>query len=220
MPTAAPRPPRIAHELDRVEGLVLEDDLAVDDAELRSIDVDGRVARVQVTGSVLDGVDLVGSDVEHLSLTDVIVRDADLSGAMLLEADLGRVTFERCRMSGVVLAGATLRDVRFSGCRMDGAVLDAVRAERTEAVDCVLAGADLQRLAADGTRWLDCDLHEADVRGASLVGAALHGSRLDGLLGATALAGALLSDEQLVPAGLAVLTALGVALGPEGDPRR
>jgi uncharacterized protein YjbI with pentapeptide repeats len=168
------------------------------------------VADVDLRESRLEGVDLSGRSFPGLHVRDTVFVRCDLSGAVLDRAVLERVVFTGCRLTGLVLAGANLRDVVLDDCRADLLDLRMASARFLRAEDTGLRGADLHEFAGTDVALLGCDLTGADLDRASLAGAHLHGSVLDGVRGALSLRGARIGADQQVALGAALLDALGV----------
>ena len=80
------------------------------------------------------------------------------------------------------------------------------------------AGIDFVEARWLGARLLRCDLTGAEFSNAKH-GARLHGSKLDSVLGATALAGAIIDSTQLVPLATGLFGGLGIVIDdtPEQD---
>jgi len=92
--------------------------------------------------------------------------------------------------------------------------------ERSAFEGCDLRHAELMEASLDRVELTGCDLTGADVTRARMADVRFRATRLDDVVGATALAGATIDTAQVVPLGLAVFVALGIRLddGPdEGD---
>jgi uncharacterized protein YjbI with pentapeptide repeats len=81
-----------------------------------------------------------------------------------------------------------------------------------------LVDADFSSAALPGARFIGCDLTGVELSKAVLTGASLQWSTLAGLRGAESLRGVTISSDQVVPAALAVLGAMGVTI--DDEPRR
>lgn len=165
---------------------------------------------MEIRESVIEGLRLSGARADSLRLTDVELRDCDLSGLVADGASLTRVRFVDCRLTGLVLSAARLTDVSFEDCHADMLNMRMAR---------------LQRIRLSGTRCRQADLHEAQVadlstEGADLRGATveraqfsatdLRGADLEDLRGASALRGAIISSEQVLGVGLALIGETGI----------
>ena len=165
---------------------------------------------VEIRESLLQGLRLSSARADSLRLTDVELRDCDLSGLVADGASLTRVRFVGCRLTGLVLSAARLTDVSFEDCHADMINLRMAR---------------LARVRLSGTRGRQADFHEAqvsdlstegaDLRGtnferAQLAAADLRGADLEDLRGASALRGALISPEQVLGVGLALIGETGI----------
>ncbi|MGW8592780.1 pentapeptide repeat-containing protein [Dietzia sp. NPDC055340] len=165
---------------------------------------------MEIRESLVQGLRLSSARADSLRLTDVELRDCDLSGLVADGASLTRVRFVGCRLTGLVLSAARLTDVSFEDCHADMINLRMAR---------------LQRIRLSGTRGRQADFHEAqvsdlstegaDLRGtnferAQLAAADLRGADLEDLRGASALRGALISPEQVLGVGLALIGETGI----------
>ncbi len=174
--------------------------------------VPGECADVELRECLLTGVDLSGRRLTGWRGRDVRFERCDLSGAVLDGAVLERVEFTGCRMTGVVLSDSDLRHVLLADCRADLANLRMARADTVVVAGTSLREAELYAARLERTALLDCDLSGADVRDARLSEVDLHGSRLDGVRGALALAGASVGPDQVVALAEALLAAAGVTV--------
>jgi uncharacterized protein YjbI with pentapeptide repeats len=178
----------------------------------------GSASEYEVLGSHLKGVRLTAAVLEGGHWTDVVVEDCEFSGAALEDAALTRVVFDGCRMSGLVAIGLNGHDVRFANCKLDGANFRGSALERCAFEDCDLGGADFYgaRLAPAAVRR--CSLVEAEFSKAKCEGLDLRGSDLGAIRGAASFKGCLITPDQMVPLGLALLATIDVHVTDEGPP--
>lgn len=177
----------------------------------------GMADGVQVSGSRFVDTACTAARFDGARFTDVRFERCDLSGAELNDVALTRVEFVDCKLSGTLFGAARLRDVRFTECRMDGAHLRSVRGERLWIERCTATNLDLAASEVTGARLVDCDLGRLDVSQARLPGVRLHGSLLDGLLGASSLRDAHIDATQIVPLALRMFEAVGIVVDdPDG----
>ena len=160
----------------------------------------------------MHGVRLTGARLEHLRLVDVLVVDCELSGTLATESSLQRVEFRDCRMSGLVMSDTKLRHVRFRDCKLDEANFRFVRAEQVVFEGCSLVDADFCESVFTASAFLHCDLRNAEFSKASMKGARLAGSVLDGLRGAGYLRGVVVGTDQVLPLALGVFADLGISI--------
>lgn len=214
----APRPPRLAPDLDADAPLVLDED-----AEWQSVEVAGdftgrRAPDVEIVGSHLARARFTAATLDRIHLTDCRFDGCDLSGALLDEGVLTRVEFRECRMSGIVASRTKLRDVRFVDCRLDEASLRMAGGERIEFVGCDLRGADLYEAKLVDARFATCDLRGAELSKAQLRGARLQGSKLDDIKGGRSLEGVVIDSSQIVTLALGIMGALDILVDDEIEP--
>lgn len=192
---------------------MLEDDAELDGEDLDGVDLTGAEADgVHLTRCTFRSVLLTGTRLGRVRMRGVRFESCDLSGALLDEAVLTDVAFDRCRMTGFVLSGR-VADLRVTGCKLDDAVLRGITGSGVVVEDTTLLEADLQRVAlTGGSRFDRCDLRGADVARSRVRGVRLTGCRLDGLRGASGLAGAVVDPTELVPLGMALLAEHGIVV--------
>ncbi|WP_073391482.1 pentapeptide repeat-containing protein [Jatrophihabitans endophyticus] len=171
-----------------------------------------RVHDLDMVECVWQDVDATSRRFDGLVCRDVVFEGCDLAGAVLDGARLTRVRFVDCRLTGTDFGGAALEDVVIE---RGVATLASFRGAQSSCLwvcDTSLAEADFSSARLRRSALLDCELTGVDFTGADVEGLHLHGSSLDSLRGAGALAGAAVrvEAEQLVPLGVALLTAMGV----------
>lgn len=199
--------------------------MLVDEAELDGVEIDDDLSGceadgVHITSSTFRGALLTGARLARPRLRGVRFVGCDVSGALLEDAVLADVTFERCRMTGFVLSSARLADVRFHECKLDDAILRPVTGSGVHLVDTTLVAADLSGMVLRSSSFERCDLAGADVARSRVKGVRITGCRLEGLRGATGLAGAVIDPTEAVPLGQALLAELGVVVDDGEDERR
>jgi uncharacterized protein YjbI with pentapeptide repeats len=214
----SPAPPRVAEHLDS-QPVLLADGVSwseVDAGPDQSFS--GSVSDYEIVGSRLHGVRLTGAVIEGGRWVDVVLDDCELSGTVLDDATLVRVLFHRCRMSSLIATGAKAQDARFVDCKIDGANFRASALERCAFEDCDLTAADFYaaRFASGALRR--CALADVEFSKATSDGLDLRGSRLEGIKGAGTLQGAVITSDQMVPFGIALLAALGVKVDDGDEP--
>lgn len=206
------RPPLLGDDVTE-HAVDWDEDERVEDVRAEDVDLTGSTQEDLVVRRVeLLRPSWTGATFTRLSLTDVVVRDGELSGVTFDDCTFVRVRFERCRMSGVVAPALRATDVTFDDCRMDDAWLRAGTFERVELDGCSLPRADLYSAKLTACRLTRCDLTDLELSQAVLDDVAFHGSRIDGLQGASALRNATISSEQLLAFAGPVLAAAGVTL--------
>lgn len=167
---------------------------------------------MELTRCLVEGVRLTARSARRLRLTDVVLRDCELSGADLMESSLLRVRFERCRAEGLDAGLLKAVDVVFADTKLTGAGLRMTTWERSAFEGCDLRRAELLEAVLDHVELSGCDLTSGDITRARLTDVRFTATRLDDLIGATALAGATVDTAQVVPVALAVFSALGIRL--------
>lgn len=205
-------PPDLPAELEELEGEV-GSGAALDGVRAgRGLVVAPTAHDVVVSESVLEGVDLRNRRLTGLRGTDVQLVDCDLAGAVLDHAVLHRVSFQGCHLAGAVLSGARLQDVQLSGCTAPLLALRMSSASHLVVTDSVLREADLYEATLEASRITGCDLSGADVTRAKVPELDLRGSRLDDLVGALSLRGAVVTPDQLLGLAPALAADAGITV--------
>ena len=191
-----------------------------DEASWDGIEVSGSFAGVvaslvDVNGCRLTGAVFTGAEIDKLRLVDTVVEDCEFSGAVLTRLSAVRVEFRRCRMSGVDVHGGDFRDVKFLDCKLDGANLRSTTWQRSGLEGCLLTEADFSSAKLGEAAIKQCDLRRADFTKAQAAGVTLHGSELEGVVGAEGLRGVLIGSDQVIPLALSVFSALGIRVQDE-----
>jgi uncharacterized protein YjbI with pentapeptide repeats len=176
------------------------------------LQVPDAVYDVVITESVLEGVDLRGRRLAGLRCMDVRFESCDLAGAVLEGASLTRVAFVRCRMTGTVLSGAELQDVQITGGTADLLALRMATANGFAITDTSLREADFYEATLEASRISGCDLTSADVTRVTVPELDLRGSRLEALIGPSALRGAVISEDQLFGLAGALAAEAGITV--------
>jgi len=209
-----PDPPDLAPRRDPAPA-VLESSALWDGVDAGAdVEVPEHVAGVRLRESRWVGADLSGRRLFGLECRDTEFVHCNLSGTVLEDAMLTRVAFVECRLTGVVLSGATLRDVRISDGRADFALLRMATAKHLLVEDTSLRGADFYRFNGTDCAFLGCDLTDTALGDAQLPGVQLHRSTVDAVRGASALRGARIGPDQVIPLGAAILAELDITVSP------
>ena len=205
MPAAKPR---IADELEEAPS-ELEDD-AEWVATVATGDYIGQTAEhVSFTDVVARGGRWSGVTLEHFDGTRLRFENCDLSGFVLRDnASVRLAEFVGCRLSGSVLAGTKLRDVSFVSCSFEEANLRMIDAESVDFEDCALLATDLYAAKIAKARFKECNLRGVDLTKATLSEVDLRNSRVEDILGADALRGCTIGEDQVIPLARSLAAAL------------
>ena len=169
----------------------------------------------EVIGSRLNAVRLTGAVLDEGRFVDVVFEDCELSAAAVDGATMVRVLFQRCRMSGLIATAVKAEDVRFADCKLDGANFRGSTLERCTFEDCDLGGADFYAATIAPGALRRCRLSAVEFSKARCDGLDLRGSTLEGIKGATALRSSIITSDQMVPLGIALLASLDVRVQDE-----
>jgi uncharacterized protein YjbI with pentapeptide repeats len=211
-------PPRLPSSLAPAGPLRLDDELVLDGVEVVGSDVDDDAdgaRHVEVLSSRLRGVRLTASTLERARFVDVVLDDCDLSGVSLTDSSFVRVQLRNCRLSGLQAPGLRASDVLVTDAKAEGVNLRMANVERSAFVRCALAELDAGSATLTDVDIVGCDLSRADFHHARLANVALHGSTVDGVRGGASLAGAVVGSDQLVSLALATFDAIGIVVDDE-----
>ena len=169
-----------------------------------------QIGGMEIRESVLEDLLLSGARADGLRLTDVVLSGCDLSGLVADGASLNRVRFVGCRLTGIVLSDARLTDVTFEDCHADMANFRMARLQRVRLASTRCRQADLLEARVADLTTESADLRGAAFEQASFSAADLRGADLEDIRGASALRGALISPEQVLGVGLALISEMGI----------
>ncbi|WP_309230140.1 MULTISPECIES: pentapeptide repeat-containing protein [unclassified Dietzia] len=169
-----------------------------------------RMGGSEIRESVLQGIRLSSARADSLRLTDVEVRGCDLSGMVADGATVTRVRFVGCRLTGMVLSDARLTDVSFEDCHADMINLRMARVHRVRLSSTRCRQADLLEARVADLSTDGADLRGATLHNATFTAADLRGADLEDVRGPSALRGSLISPEQVLGVGLALIAEAGI----------
>lgn len=132
-------------------------------AVLATLQSQGNLARLNMTGFDLSNLDL---------------RGIDLSGAWLENANLARTNLEGANLSEAVLARADLTEANLTGANLRKANLGFAQIIRTKADEAILSEAILNKTRLDSASLRGAKLDSADLMEASLTDTDLSGATL------------------------------------------
>jgi uncharacterized protein YjbI with pentapeptide repeats len=190
--------PDDVHDGVRFEGAAFgdvdADDVQLLDCHLAGCTVDdGRLRRVRLATCVLDDVRASALDVADSSWDAVVVRQGRFGALVAHGAGWDRVTVDRSRIDYVNLRAARLEQVQF--------------------LDCRIGELDLGTARLTDVRFAGCEVERVVLGAATLEGVDLRGLELSALEGVSGLAGARISEAQLVQLGPALAAHLGILVG-------
>jgi uncharacterized protein YjbI with pentapeptide repeats len=214
-----PAPPKLGSFPDAVTRRTLADEDEWSGDLVTGVELNGVVAEhTRLRGCELRDVKLTGAELHRCVITDVRFVDCELSGAMITESSWLRVELRNCRMSGLVVSQSQLRDVRFTEGKLDGGDFRMTRLERVVFDSCAMPDADFYEAALTHVLFDSCDLRRAHVSAVKPDGVRLHESDLEGIRGALALRGAVVTPEQVLPLALGVFAEMGITIEHDEPP--
>jgi uncharacterized protein YjbI with pentapeptide repeats len=188
----------------RYDGLAFDDlasgDVAADDASflecrLRGCVIeDGAWRRARLRSCLLEDVRVTALDASDSTWADVVVRGSRIGALVAHGASFVRVTIEHGHLDYVNLRGASMSQCQF--------------------LDCRIGELDLGGAEARDVRFVRCEIDSLAVRGAAFDAVDLRGARLVGLDGVAGLAGAVVTEAQLVALAPALAAHLGISVLP------
>ena len=162
--------------------------------------------RVNLSDAELQGADLSGARLQGADLSDAELQEANLSGARLQGADLSGAELQEANLSEAELQGADLSRARLQRANLSDAELQGADLFGTQLQEANLSDARLQGADLFGTQLQEANLLDARLQGADLSGARLQGANLSD----ARLQGADLSDAQMQEANLSDAQLQGV----------
>jgi hypothetical protein len=99
--------------LDRLLAQMRSGDRALTSWALRELDAGGFLEDGSLIGADLQGTNLEGADLSHISFKDTNMEDASLQGAVLRDADLSDAVLVGADLRGADLSNACVRGTRF-----------------------------------------------------------------------------------------------------------
>jgi uncharacterized protein YjbI with pentapeptide repeats len=181
--------------------------------ELTDVDLgaqDGRQSRLDECSFLRAGLDGVRLDAAHL--IDSRFEACHAGELFLVGASLTRVTFEGCRLGAVQAYDAELAHVTVRGGKLDYLNLRGARLREVLLEDCVLGDLDLGSAEVRRLTVRRCRIGRLDVTRASLTDTDLRGAELRAVDGLAGLAGATISEEQLVELAPALAAHVGLTV--------
>ena len=194
-----PRAPALDADLPALGVDALEHEDTFDGVRVEGSALAGqRASGVTFTSCRLTDVQLGGSHLESLALTEVVVERGDLSNVEARRAGIRVASISGSRMTGVALTQSTLLDVTIRGAQLNLASFAGSKLRRVTFEDCVMRQADVMDAELESVRFHGCDMTEFDLRGATLSRCELRDCRLDGVRGADRLRGAAMPWSDIV----------------------
>ncbi len=184
------------------------DGLELDGLDLTGQDArDARFLECALHGCVLDDVKLGGAHLVDTSLVEVRASTLDAP-----RAEWRDVALTDCRLGAVRAFGGELLRVTITGGKIDYLNLRDASVRELRLVGVTIGDLDLAGVRARDVVVHDCRIRRLDVTGATLGDVDLRGADLAEIDGLVGLAGATISEEQLVALAPALATQLGIVV--------
>ena len=183
--------------------------------EFRGDGSNREMSQIDLAGCRFVGAILTASKFVESRIVDTEFIDCEMSGIDFSDASLTRVRFVRCRVSAADLSATRLTDIQFQQCKLDDVNVRMANLARVELVESTLHDADFVGVSGSDVAMYDCDLTRATFTKTKFTALALHGSILDGLIGAAALTSAVIDSNQTLPFAMALLAGHGVRVNDD-----
>ena len=170
------------------------------DFVLSNRNLSGQTAhRVTIQRARLETIQMSGSQMKFLRLTDVRFDHCDLANVDWSQSTFSRIEFVNCRMTGAKFIDSEIKDVLFQECKIDLAQFRVCAFKDCRFLNCNLREADFYEANLQAVALSGCDLRGVQLYGANLKGADFRGSQLEGLqVRAEDLQGAIIDSLQLL----------------------
>lgn len=199
----------------------------LDDADAGELVAGETYDRQRFVGAVVEDRDLGGITFSECELADWELRDTTLADAAILEtriaglfatgfsaprASLRQVEFDGARIGAMELFDAKVRSLTIRDSRLGFVNLRGADLRDVKFIDCVLDGLDLgdatvTRMAFDG-----CRVGDLDVTRAKLTHADLRGLQIERIRGVEGIAGATMTQMQVMGLAESFAAHLGIAV--------
>lgn len=146
------------------------------------------LACANLTGSVLDGLDLTQYDLHNANLTGASLKKTDLTQADLVGATLNGANFTGADLGQADLTGAKMRDTVMDGAQLIQTTLSNVKGEgatfrNAKMGQATIHDADLRNANFSGADLGQAELNRSDVTGADFDNADLSDTDVSGAKG-------------------------------------
>jgi hypothetical protein len=161
----------------------------------------------------LSGGDVGAGRMRRSRLTTCILEDLRVSELDASGSTWSEVVLRNCRIGAFVTPNAGLSDLTLDGGRLDYVNLRMATLARVQFLSCSIGELDLGGTELRDVRFVDCELASLVVRGARLSEVDLRGAEVGAIEGIGDLAGAVVSQSQLVQLAPALAAHLGIRAG-------
>lgn len=191
----------------------LESDGDYDGFSFDGLDLSGqeaefaRIIECAFTRCTLDDVTL-----EHVQLLDTTLTEVHAGTLGLADATWRDVTLTDCRLGAVHAYGGGLTRVTIRGGKIDYLNLRDAHLTDVRLEGCVIGDLDLLGARATRLEIVDCRVRRLDLTHATLTEVDLRGADLSGLDGPAGLAGATISEQQLIDLAALLAAHLGITV--------
>jgi uncharacterized protein YjbI with pentapeptide repeats len=177
-------------------------------------------ASVTIQRARLQDVEMDGSQLKFLRLTDVRFGHCDLANVDWSQSTFDRIEFINCRMTGARFVDSSIKNVSFQDCKIDLAQFRVCGFKDCRFLKSNLREADFYEANLEGVVFSSCDLRGAQLYGANLKGADFRGSQLEELqVRAEDLQGAIIDSLQLLDLAPDLARLIGLNVLEPNEPR-
>ncbi|AGZ40110.1 pentapeptide repeat-containing protein [Actinoplanes friuliensis DSM 7358] len=193
-----------------------EPEAAYEGLAFTGLDLSGRESEsLEIAQCRFRSVDLSGSLLPHLSLTDCQVQTSNWANVRSDGGAVHRAIFEESRMTGFTVTDGKLSDVAFDQCRLDLSGWRFTAFDSVRFTGCNLAGADFTNADLRGARFSNCDLTGAQFHHADMDGTRFRRCELDGIAGITSWRGVIVHADDLPALSYTLAAGLGIKVDLE-----
>jgi uncharacterized protein YjbI with pentapeptide repeats len=176
-------------------------------------------AHVTIQRTRLEKVEMAGSIMKFIRLTDTRFDHCDLANVDWSQSTFDRIQFVDSRMTGMKFIDSEIKNVSFENCKIDLAQFRVCGFKDCRFSNCNLREADFYQADLSGVAFTGCDLRGAQLYGARLKGADFRGSQLEGLqAGVEDLDGAIIDAVQAVELARDMARMLGLKVVEDSEP--
>ncbi len=192
-----PIQPKLLRELPAWSGIVEDQRLEIDNAQLEAGNFSG-INRIQIDGSLLKGVNLSGLQLEQYELTDSVLQKVDGIGLRSSDSHWLRVQASDARMTGADFGSGHFEDCVFRNLKLDEAGFRFATFKRVRFEQCILRKADFSSAKLQHVVFTDCDFNTINFNSAVCSSVNIQNQDLTTLKGVFGLKNATISSEQLI----------------------
>ena len=206
--------PALAPALTKLGASMLDSDTeTIQGASLEALHIDIANRNLAIVGSSIKQCDFTSSDLERLSLDNVVVQNCIMTAGKVSEASWHTTTVQNSRCSGVQLDKSTLKNVTFTGCKLDIANFRYAKLTNVVFDGCVIDELDFYGATMNDVKFVDCDTNGIELQNTHMHRVDFRESNFVRIKRATDLQGATISTQQLMFLSRQLAAQAGIVVG-------